>query len=338
MPDRRARWAAPALGGCLLLALAMFGMARLWLNPTVFDGDAKIRIVQPNTPQDANFRPDRRDEILSHYLEASTGASATFPGGLAEVTHLVWPESAFPFFLARDPHALATINDALGKTILITGAARMETAEDDRLPGEIRKVEYFNAMQIVGSPGGRILDTYDKVHLVPFGEYLPLSGWLESFGLRQFVHVPGGFEPGLARKLISVPGLPAIFPLICYEAIFPGLLDPAMRQQAGLIVNVSNDGWFGITAGPHQHLAQARLRSIEEGLPLLRAANTGLSAVIDPYGRLIGHLGLGVEGMLDVRLPQPAPPPLFARSPVFAPLGLYIFFCAMLLLTRRRQV
>jgi apolipoprotein N-acyltransferase len=180
------------------------------------------------------------------------------------------------------------------------------------------------------------LSSYDKVHLVPFGEYLPFSGVLESLGIRQFVHIPGGFEPGVSRKLIDVPGLPRIFPLICYEAIFPGRLNPSLRRETGLIINVSNDGWFGLTSGPYQHLAQASLRSIEEGLPMVRAANTGMSAIIDPYGRIIGRLGLGVEGVLDTDLPRPAAIPVFARAPVLAPLSLFLMVFGLLLGARRR--
>jgi apolipoprotein N-acyltransferase len=333
----RERAPAPVLGIMLLVGLFAFGSGRLLLHPTAFDDHVKLRIVQPNTAQDENFVPERRKEILDHYLQVSSQSSPQFPTGLAEVTHLIWPESAFPFFLARDPAALSTIANALGPTTLITGAARMETEQAGDLPGEIRKVSYFNAIQVIGASGS-VLDSYDKVHLVPFGEYLPFSGLLESFGLRQFVHIPGGFEPGIARKLIEAPGLPKMFPLICYEAIFPGVIDPALRTQSGLIVNVSNDGWFGLTAGPHQHLAQARLRSIEEGLPLLRAANTGMSAVIDPYGRFIGRLDLNLEGVLDSALPLSAPAPLFATAPLFAPFGLFACVAALLLALRRRRV
>jgi apolipoprotein N-acyltransferase len=334
----RERAAAPVLGMALLAGLFAFGSGRLLLHPTTFDDRVKLRIVQPNTAQDENFVPERRNEILDHYLQVSSQASTQFKTGLAEITHLIWPESAFPFFLARDPAALSTIANSLGPTTLITGAARMETVQAGDLPGEIRKIEYFNAIQVIGSPDGSVLDSYDKVHLVPFGEYLPFSGLLESFGIRQFVHIPGGFEPGIARKLIDAPGLPKIFPMICYEAIFPGVIDPALRSQAGMIVNVSNDGWFGATPGPHQHLAQARLRSIEEGLPLMRAANTGMSAVIDPYGRILGRLDLNVKGVLDTVLPLPASPPLFARAPLFAPLALFAFVAALLLgLGRRRR-
>lgn len=331
-----ARLASPVLGLVLLAALLAFGSARLWLNPTAFKSEVRLRIMQPNTPQDEDFRSDRREEIIAHYLRISSRPSSTFPNGLADVTHLVWPESAFPFFLARDPRALSRLGGAIGNSILITGAARMEAAETGGLPGEIGKISYFNSIQAISSPDGRILDSYDKVHLVPFGEYLPFAGLLESFGLRQFVHIPGGFEPGFRRKLLDVPGLPKAFPLICYEAIFPGFVDAALRPQAGLIVNVSNDGWFGRTAGPYQHLAQARLRSIEEGLPLLRSANTGMSAVIDPYGRFIGRLALDSEGVLDTKLPLASPPPLFARAPVFAPACLFFLVGALLLVVRWR--
>lgn len=334
--SRRVRWAAP-LGGIILLAgLAGMGYERLLANPTRFDPAVKIRVVQPNTPQDEKFRPERRDQILAHYLQLSSQPSPRFSNGLDDVTHLIWPESAFPFFLARDPAALETISAALKSTILITGAARVEATQSGEFPGEIRKVSYFNAIQIVGADG-RILDSYDKAHLVPFGEYLPFAGMLESFGLRQFVHIPGGFEPGTDHKLIDAPGLPRIFPLICYEAIFPGVLDPVLRTEAGLIVNVSNDGWFGATAGPYQHLAQARLRSIEEGLPLMRGANTGMSAVFDAYGRLIGRLPLNAEGVLDIELPLPAAPPLFALHPVLAPLAFFFLVAGLLFGLRRRR-
>ncbi len=120
---------------------------------------------------------------------------------------------------------------------------------------------------------------------MPFGEYLPLQSILQRLGLHHFVHVPGGFEAGLKRKMLTVPGLPPVATLICYEAIFPGevLPEDGGGVRPGLLLNVTNDGWFGLTAGPYQHFAQSRLRAIEEGLPLIRAANTGISAIVDPY-------------------------------------------------------
>jgi apolipoprotein N-acyltransferase len=328
---RRDRIVAPIIGLLCLAILFTAGGLRLWLHPTMFDDDVRLRIVQPNTPQDEDFRPDQSEKILAHYFRVSRQVTAQSPRGLADVTHVVWPESAFPFFLSRNPGALSSIARAMENATLITGAARVEAKTDGELPGEIRSVAYYNSIQAIGHPDGRILDSYDKMHLVPFGEYLPFSGLLESIGLRQFVQIPGGFEAGANRKLLDVPGLPKVFPLVCYEAIFPGTLDPDMRRQAGLILNVSNDGWFGMTAGPHQHLAQARLRSIEEGLPMVRAANTGMSAIIDAYGRFIGQLDLGVEGVLDAKLPRAAPMPMFAKSPLLAPVVLFLL-CGLLLL------
>jgi apolipoprotein N-acyltransferase len=228
---------------------------------------------------------------------------------LADVNVLVWPESAFPFILSRDPQALAQIGGFLPPgTVLVTGAARQEdgASADD--------AKYFNAVQVVAR-GGIILDSYDKLHLVPFGEYLPFATLFERLGLHQFVHVPGGFEPGNFRNLLVVPGLPPTVPLVCYEAIFPGevLQYSEDRTRPGLILNVTNDGWFGRTAGPYQHFAQARLRAIEEGLPIIRAANTGISAIIDPYGRVLSQIPLGQEGVLDGNLPQKISPPFVAN-------------------------
>jgi apolipoprotein N-acyltransferase len=331
---RRDRVLAPCVGLLCLALIVASGGLRLWLHPTAFADDVRLRIVQPNTPQDENFRPDQSEKILAHYFRVSRQITPQSPNGLDDITHVVWPESAFPFFLSRNQAALSSIARAMGDATLITGAARVEAKTDGELPGEIRSVAYFNSIQAIGHPDGRILDSYDKMHLVPFGEYLPFSGLLESLGLRQFVQIPGGFEAGANRKLLEVPGLPKVFPLVCYEAIFPGTLEPAMRREAGLILNVSNDGWFGMTAGPYQHLAQARLRSIEEGLPLVRAANTGMSAIIDAYGRFIGQLDLGVEGVLDTKLPLAAPTPVFASAPLLAPAALFLL-CGLLLLSMR---
>ena len=189
---------------------------------------------------------------------------------------------------------LARIAAFLGeKTTLITGAIRAQEA----LPGEYN-ARFYNAIFVIGK-GGTVLDFADKVHLVPFGEYLPLQDLLDRLGLRQFVRVPGGFTAGLVHKMLKIPGLPDAAPLVCYEAVFPGEVVPPGPRRPGLMVNVTNDAWFGLTSGPYQHLAQAKLRSIEEGLPLVRAANTGISAVVDPFGRVVASLPLGVEAVLD---------------------------------------
>lgn len=203
---------------------------------------------------------------------------------------------------------------ALGDhTILLTGAIRVEGNSN-------ATARAFNALLAIDGKG-QIIDSADKVHLVPFGEYLPFSWFLRAIGLRQFIALPGGFTAGAYRRLMHAPGLPPFQPLICYEAIFPGEVLPAPEadgrvQRPGLLLNVTNDGWFGQTSGPYQHFAQARLRTIEEGLPLVRAANTGISGIIDPYGRILKDLPLGVAGVLDSGLPKPIAPTLYSRHPV----------------------
>jgi apolipoprotein N-acyltransferase len=320
-----------------LAAIYGFGAFRLALADRGAVQGVELAIMQPNLAQDAKFRPENRDAILSHYLKLSAAAKGPAKNSIdsseATTTVFVWPESAFPFILSHDPQALADIGAFLPLgAVLVTGAAR----EDDVLPIvhaalglPAPPTRYFNAIQVIAN-GGRILDSYDKVHLVPFGEYLPLQSILNSLGLHHFVHVPGGFEAGAARKTLAVPGLPEVAPLICYEAIFPGevMSQPASAKRPGLLLNVTNDAWFGMTAGPHQHFAQARLRAIEEGLPMIRAANTGISAIIDPYGQILEQLPLGAEGLLEGTLPQAIAPPFFARWPFASSFS--VWFAALL--------
>lgn len=294
----RERWTAPGLALVALAAMAAFGAWRIPSKPLASVNDVRLRIMQPNLPQDAKFNPNNRSAIMRRYLtlSASPGRDGRGPEG---ATHIIWPESAFPFLLHRDPASLAQIAALLGPgSVLITGAARM----DEPLPGEAVG-KFFNAIQVIDEKG-TILGNYDKVHLVPFGEYVPklLDSLIRAVGLRQFVHIPGGFEPSETRETLTVPGLPPVAATICYEAIFPGELLPD-GPRPNLILNVTNDAWFGQTPGPYQHFAQARLRAVEEGLPLVRAANTGISAVVDPYGRIVDSLPLGVEGVLDTSLP-----------------------------------
>jgi apolipoprotein N-acyltransferase len=161
--------------------------------------------------------------------------------------------------------------------------------------------------------GGRLISLYDKVHLVPFGEYLPWQATLEALGLEQLTRIRGGFDAGqIPRPLLKIAGLPAIGPLICYEAIFPGVVVQG-SERPSFLLNVTNDGWFGQTTGPHQHLHQARVRAVEEGLPMLRVANNGISAVIDANGRVLESLGLDVKGVIDSRLPGALTAPPYAR-------------------------
>jgi apolipoprotein N-acyltransferase len=273
--------------------------------------------MQPNIPEDSTFRPENGEAILSDYLALSDRATSPTTSGLSDATHLFWPESAFPFILSRNPEALRRIASALSSgTVLVTGAARQAPPS----PGS-RRTRYFNSIEIV-TRDGLAAEFYDKAHLVPFGEYLPFGAVLDKLGLRQFVHVPGGFDAGVKHALLHIPGLPPAAPLICYEAIFPDEIHFG-QERPSLLVNVTNDGWFGRTSGPYQHLAQARLRTIEQGLPLIRAANSGISAIIDPYGRILASLPLGVEGVLDGALPRPTAVTPFARAPFAIPIALW---------------
>ena len=181
---------------------------------------------------------------------------------------------------------------------------------------------------------GSIRGIYDKVHLVPFGEYLPFQRLLEKLGLQQLTKLVGGFLSGDRRRAMDVAGAPKMLPLICYEAIFPGEAVPR-GERPGWLVNVTNDGWFGISTGPYQHFQQARVLAIAEGLPLVRAANTGISAVIDPVGRIVNALPLGVEGVLDSPLPRAIEPTMYVR---FGDGALILFLVVSFMAVGRRRV
>jgi apolipoprotein N-acyltransferase len=171
------------------------------------------------------------------------------------------------------------------------------------------------------------------VHLVPFGEYLPFKPLLQALGMQAVTKQIGGFQAGDRRRLLAIPGTSLALPLICYEIIFPGDVVPP-GERPGWIVNVTNDGWFGISSGPYQHFQQARVRAIEEGLPLVRAANTGISAVVDPVGRIMNSLRLGEEGVLDSPLPRSIRAPLYARVGD-APAAVMVVI-ALIVVVRRR--
>ncbi|MGH6812889.1 MAG: apolipoprotein N-acyltransferase [Methylocella sp.] len=333
MQGARRRFPPPIAAAVLAFAgICAFGALRLAGTTAEPVAGVKLRIMQPNLAQDAKFRPENKAWIMARYLTLSARGAKSDRSGLDDVTVLIWPESAFPFILSRDAGALAEIGAVLPQdTVLVTGAAR---ADDEARRSTSGRARYFNSIQVIAS-GGHILDSYDKVHLVPFGEYLPFQTAFDRLGLRQFVHLPGGFEAGSKRRLLVVPGLPAVAPLICYEAIFPGEVVPSGAPRPGLLLNVTNDGWFGATPGPYQHFAQARLRAIEEGLPLIRAANTGISAIVDPHGRVLAELPLGAEDVLDGALPQAIAPPVFARFPFVSGFSIWIAVLAIAVSRRR---
>jgi apolipoprotein N-acyltransferase len=225
-------------------------------------------------------------------------------------THVIWPETAVPFFLANDVLARGEAVRAVPEGgALITGSVRSTFHTQTR--------QLHNAMLVIDG-AANIQQVYDKSHLVPFGEYVPLRGFLP---VEKIVPGQGDFTPGPGRELLRIAGLPPASPLICYEAIFPGWVTPR-DERPGWLLNITNDAWFGNFAGPRQHFAIVATRAVEEGLPMVRAANTGISAVVDPYGRVRARLGIGVEGVLDSGLPQALSPTFYARWGDLIPMNL----------------
>jgi apolipoprotein N-acyltransferase len=290
----------------------------------------KLRLMQPNLQQDVKFNYAARHAVMDKYISLSDRAAGPQSSGVRDATILIWPESAFPFFLAREPDAMARIADLLPQgTVLITGAIRPPDQ-----PAGTQITRAYNSIYVIDHDG-TFLSVYDKLHLVPFGEYLPFQSAMERLGFVQLTKVRGGFIPGDRRRTMAVPGAPRMLPLICYEAIFPGEAVPG-DDRPGWIVNLTNDGWFGFSTGPFQHLQQARLRAIEEGLPIVRSANTGISAVIDPLGRIVARLGLGIEGVVDSALPGAVAAPPFTRVRDL-PAALAVALSAVFVLRRRAR-
>ena len=276
-----------------------------------------LRIVQPNISQNDKWREDNVRAIFDQLLEMSARASQNGK----PVTHIIWPESAVPFLIDESDDARAEVAQLLGGTItLMTGTLR----RDISITGDSESDKVYNSI-LTFDGFGNVVAQYDKWRLVPGGEFLPFEWLLGPLGFRKVVTVPGSFAAGSGPVTHAIPGAPRAGFSICYEAIFP---DHFVDQQKrpGWLVNVTNDGWFGNSTGPYQHLAQARLRAIEQGLPLVRSANTGISAVIDPYGRTLSNLPLGEEGLMDASLPQSLPPTFFADH------GGLVFFLGLVLL------
>ncbi len=304
--ETRRPWLPLALSIAVLIVLGGYGVVRLSRTPTRIVDKVHLRIMQPNLQQDVRFNYAAKQQVMNRYIALSNRASEPNSPGMRGVTDLIWPESPFPFFLTREADALAEITQLLPpQAVLITGAIRLAEPVDRANP------HAYNSIYVIDH-NGSILGLYDKVHLVPFGEYLPFERTLERLGLQELTKQRGGFLAGDRRRLLSIPGAPLALPLICYEIIFPNAEMPP-GPRPGWIINVTNDGWFGISTGPYQHFQQARMHAIEQGLPVVRAANTGISAVVDPVGRIINSLPLGREGVIDSALPRSIPAPLYAR-------------------------
>ncbi len=300
-------------GGVLALGLIWGGGAvRLHLADSSPVAGVTLRLVQPNIPQTLKWDPVQREENLNQLISLSMQP----PVGPTP-THVIWPETAVPFFLEEDIHHRRLALQAVPPDgLLLTGIVR-------RSPPDADLFQVWNSLQAFDSLGN-IHGVYDKAHLVPFGEYVPLGSVLP---LRKLTAGSVDFSAGPGPRTLTLPGLPPVGPLICYEVIFPGqVVDRNARPQ--WLLNVTNDGWYGISAGPYQHLASAQLRAVEEGLPLVRVANTGISAVIDSYGNQVKFLPLGSSGIIDSSLPMPT-----TTSTIYSVTGNYgpLLLCIVLL-------
>jgi apolipoprotein N-acyltransferase len=318
----RGRYWAPIAAALLIALPAAGGAWRLAGAERASVPDVKLRLVQPSIPQSLKNDPAalRQNFARLMALSASPGAD--------KVTDIVWPEAAAPPLLERYPQLRAEMARIVPKGgLLITGTERAEP-----LQGPVARI--WNSIVALDDQGA-IVATYDKAHLVPFGEYVPLRGILPIDKI-----TPGtlDFSAGPGPRTLDLPGLPPVGPLICYEAIFPGaVIDP--RHRPAWLLNVTNDAWYGLTSGPFQHLTIARVRAIEEGLPLLRAGNNGISAVFDPYGRVLAQLDLDAVGVLDTALPQALPPTPFEqyRDGTFAGLALLLLATAAFIALMNRR-
>ncbi len=274
-------------GLCLFVAIAGAGAVRLTGGVDDVPG-VRLRLVQPNITQVDKWNRQLAPRHFAMHLELSQ-RPAPVP-----VTHIFWPETAVPYALEREPAVRQAIADATpAGGLIVTGTPRFSSTA----PRQV-----WNSLAAVDDTGS-IVGTFDKFHLVPFGEYVPLRGVLPIDKI-----TPGqlDFSPGPGPRTLSLPGLPPVSPLICYEVIFPGAVttDTGQGERPRWMLNLTNDGWYGRTAGPHQHFAITRARAVEEGIPLVRVATTGISGVVDPYGRVVASLPLGERGVVDSPLPN----------------------------------
>lgn len=294
------RWAPVTLAALLLLVPAAAGAIRLEM-PSPGASGVWLRLVQPSIPQSLKWDPTEAENNFRRLIELS----AAPPGHDNDhaVAAVLWPEAASPFLLGRDAAHRARIAAVAPKDgYVITGALRGS-------PPTGTPTQIWNSIAAIDGKGD-ILAVYDKSHLVPFGEYMPFRAWLP------FKKITAGtidLSAGPGPQTLTLPHLPPFAPLICYEAIFPGAII-APQQRPAWILNVTNDAWYGRSSGPYQHFAAARTRAVEEGLPLIRVANNGISGVIGPDGRVLGTLKLDAIGYADVELPAASAATLYASA------------------------
>ncbi len=316
-----ALWAAMTGGRRALLAIA--AMAILWpagalLTPVTSAGSeaAMVRLIQPNAPQHEKWDPDKIQGFFDRQLAFSAAGERP--------DLIVWPETAVPVMLERAATTLEVISDAAGSVPVVVGLQRRD------------EMRLYNTLALVEA-GGSVAAVYDKHHLVPFGEYMPYGDQLARFGIHGMAAKDGqGFSSGPGAQVIEMGALGRALPLICYEGVFPQDLRAA-PGRADFILLITNDAWFGKFSGPYQHLAQARLRSAEFGLPMVRVANTGVSAMIDAAGRVTESLPLGEAGWRDAALPPPLPPTVYARLGDAPMLVIFLVFLGLSRLDHRRR-
>jgi len=318
----RPRLKAMVLTGAAIVLLAPAGWGA-WRLATVDPGtvpDTRLRLVQPALTQAEKLDPSLREVNLLDHVVMSRRP------GFDDLTAVIWPETASAFALNVDINRrLLAADGAPTGGILITGAPRLT-------PRGQTPLQAWNSLYALDA-AGRIVALYDKFHLVPFGEYVPFGNLLPVDKV-----TPGrmDFSFGEGPRTLRIPGLPPVSPLICYEVIFPGQVVDASDRPAWM-VNVTNDGWYGISSGPFQHFATARLRAVEEGLPLARVANTGISGMVDPLGRVAAQLNLGQRGILDTTLPAALPPTPFARWGHLPALAVALALVVIVIATNRQS-
>ncbi|MDP4033343.1 MAG: apolipoprotein N-acyltransferase [Pseudorhodobacter sp.] len=309
------RWRGLALSAALLATTAGFGMMRL-AQPDPAARAITLRLVQPNAAQHLKWEPTQAQQNFDRLLAYTAAKPAP--------DLVIWPETSVPYLLEPGAGAALAIAAASDATPVVVGIQRVDGWRA------------FNSMAVIG-PGGEVTALYDKHHLVPFGEYVPFGDTMaDLFGLTAFAAQQGnGYSSGPGAVVLDLgPLLGRVLPLICYEAVFPQDLRAA-PQRADWILQITNDAWFGTLTGPYQHLAQARLRAIEQGLPLVRVANTGVSAVIDARGRITAQIPLGQAAWLDAALPPILAAPPYARWGEVPLLLLLAGLCLPLVLRRR---
>ncbi len=273
------------------------GNYRIYHTPQTYNKDVGIVVAQPNIPQNMKWDPVA---VQANFLKiTSLSKDAFFADPKPKTIVIVWPETAISPAIYNKPENMdrirAILSDYDAETFLATGVLR-------RFANEKGETVFSNSMIVLNERLSSI-DVYDKYHLVPYGEFVPFQKYIPLKPVVAFK----GFQPGIGVETITHPALPPFSPLICYEVIFADEVVKRGEDGPLWMVNVTNDGWYGKSAGPYQHFAQTRLRAIEEGIPIVRAANTGISAVIDPLGRVVEKADIFEEAAITTYLPEPIP-------------------------------